>query len=318
MLRYYIYSYTYSIHTYDLSSICTSIYDVCITFHHRTGDSIVNQLLSKIDGVDSLNNILIIGMTNRKDMIDEAILRPGRLELHIEITLPNEEGRTQILKIHTSAMVKNNRIDPEVIEKLPELATMTKNYTGAECEGMVRSAASFALARGTDPANLKGGDPNAVKVEWRDFERAVAETVPAFGQKDQDNIMGYFRNGICEYGEGFDDVWKPLRRLVSQVQNSDRTPLLSVILEGAKGTGKTALAAKMAHECDFPFVRMISADTMIGMSEFAKCERLSKVFADSYKSPLSIIFIDDIERIIEYTPIGPRFSNTVLQVRLVC
>ena len=55
-------------------------------------DSIVNQLLSKIDGVDQLNNILIIGMTNRKDMIDDAILRPGRLEVHVEIGLPDEAG----------------------------------------------------------------------------------------------------------------------------------------------------------------------------------------------------------------------------------
>jgi vesicle-fusing ATPase len=56
-------------------------------------ESVVNQLLSKIDGVESLTNILIIGMTNRLDMIDEALLRPGRFEIHLEIGLPDEKGR---------------------------------------------------------------------------------------------------------------------------------------------------------------------------------------------------------------------------------
>jgi len=67
-------------------------------------ESVVNQLLSKMDGVDSLNNILIIGMTNRKDMIDEAILRPGRMEIHLEIGLPDVGGREQIFEIHTRKM----------------------------------------------------------------------------------------------------------------------------------------------------------------------------------------------------------------------
>ncbi|VDP25774.1 unnamed protein product [Onchocerca flexuosa] len=67
-------------------------------------DTVVNQLLAKMDGVEQLNNILVIGMTNRKDMIDEALLRPGRMEVQMEISLPDEAGRLQILKIHTSRM----------------------------------------------------------------------------------------------------------------------------------------------------------------------------------------------------------------------
>lgn len=68
------------------------------------GDSVVNQLLAKMDGVEELNNILIIGMTNRLDMLDEALLRPGRFEVQLEIGLPNQEGRAQILKIHTNTV----------------------------------------------------------------------------------------------------------------------------------------------------------------------------------------------------------------------
>lgn len=281
------------------------------------GDSIVNQLLSKIDGVDSLNNILIIGMTNRKDLIDEAILRPGRLEVHVEITLPDERGRLQIIQIKTADMQKNKRISDEAISKLPLLATMTKNYTGAELEGMVRNAASFALSRHIDPSNPRAVDTKSIKVEWTDFERSVRETVPAFGNSNNSVLETYYSNGVVEYGPAFAELQSRLDRLVKQVQNSSRTPLMTVLLEGTTGCGKTALAAKLAHTSGYPFVRMISPDSMIGESEAAKCARLLKVFNDAYKSPLSLIFIDDIERLIEFTPVGMRFSNVILQTLLI-
>ena len=92
---------------------------------------------------------------------------------------------------------------------------------------------------------------------------------------------------------------------------------MSVLLEGPAHSGKTAIAAKLAVDSQFPFVRMISADEMIGYSDISKCQAIHKAFMDSYKSPLSLIFIDDIERIIDYVNIGPRFSNTVLQTLLV-
>lgn len=65
-------------------------------------------------GVDAINNILVIGMTNRMDMIDDALLRPGRFEIHMEINLPDEAGRMQIFRIHTSPMLKNKLLGDDV------------------------------------------------------------------------------------------------------------------------------------------------------------------------------------------------------------
>ena len=105
-----------------------------------------------MDGVDQLNNILLIGMTNRLDMIDEALLRPGRLEVHMEISLPDQGGRFQILTIHTAKMRSNGIMDADV--DLAELAALTKNFSGAEICGLVKSATSFSFNRhvkvGTD------------------------------------------------------------------------------------------------------------------------------------------------------------------------
>jgi len=183
--------------------------------------------------------------------------------------------------------------------------------------GMVRNAASFALARNVDAQSIKAVDTNAIRVEWNDFVRAVGETVSAFGNKDNDQILAYFGNGVFNYGSAFEDTWSTLQKFVNQTRHSVRTPLLTVLLEGAVASGKTAIAAKLAAESDFPFVRMITPDNMIGHSDSTRCGTLLKVFMDSYKSPMSIIFINDIERIIEYTPVGQRFSNSVLQTLLI-
>ena len=102
--------------------------------------------MTKMDGVESLNNILVIGMTNRKDMIDPAILRPGRMEIKKEIGLPNEKGRKQIFEIHTRKMRESGRLEADV--DLEVLADLTVNYTGAEIEAVCRSAASFVLPMG--------------------------------------------------------------------------------------------------------------------------------------------------------------------------
>jgi vesicle-fusing ATPase len=100
---------------------------------------------------------------------------------------------------------------------------------------------------------------------------------------------------------------------VEQVRTSTRTPLVTALVHGAPGSGKTALAATIAMRSDFPFIKLIAPENMVGMNEAQKIAYINKVFNDAYKSPLSVVVVDSIERIIEWVPIGPRFQNPVLQ-----
>ncbi|KAJ1919941.1 transport between ER and Golgi ATPase protein [Tieghemiomyces parasiticus] len=261
------------------------------------GDSVVNQLLAKLDGVDQLNNILVIGMTNRKELIDEALLRPGRLEVHMEIGLPDEHGRLQILKIHTSQMRSNGVMGPDV--NLEELALLTKNFSGAEINGLVRSASSFAFNRHVKVGTMAGvsSDVENLKVLQDDFVHALGEVKPAFGVAD-DELQQCVQNGIIHYNDNIGTILADGHLLVEQVRKSTRTPLVSVLLHGPAGSGKTALAATLAMQSEFPFIKLISPETMVGYSESAKINAISKVFTDSYKSPLSVIVVDNIERLL--------------------
>eukprot|EP00889_Picochlorum_renovo_P000127 jgi/Picre1/27157/NNA_000126.t1 len=131
-------------------------------------DTVVNQLLTKIDGVDALNNILLIGMTNRRDMLDDALLRPGRLEVQVEIGLPDDSGRLQILQIHTAK--DEQELLPRGRRGLVCIGNENKELSGAELEGLVKSAASFALNRQIDVNNLnKTIDEDNIKVCMQDF-----------------------------------------------------------------------------------------------------------------------------------------------------
>lgn len=265
--------------------------------------------------MNALTNILLIGMTNRKDLLDEALLRPGRLEVQIEIGLPDEKGRLQILRIKTAEAQENSFMAPDV--DLVAIAQRTKNFSGAELEGLMKSAVSFALSRQVDATDLgKAVDEESIKVTMADFERALVEVVPAFGASTA-TLERCRLNGIIPTGPRFEHLRKTAGLLVGQLRTSEKTPLLTLLLEGVSGAGKTALAATLAIDSGFPFVKMLSAESMVGWSETSKCQQLAKIFDDAYKSPVSIILLDDIERLLEYVSIGPRFSNVVLQALLV-
>ncbi|XP_028131583.1 vesicle-fusing ATPase 1-like [Diabrotica virgifera virgifera] len=281
-------------------------------------DTVVNQLLSKIDGVEQLNNILVIGMTNRRDMIDEALLRPGRLEVQVEISLPNEEGRVQILEIHTSRMKQYKKISSDV--DIKELATLTKNFSGAEIEGLVRAAQSTAMNRLIKASSKVEVDPEAMEkllVNRGDFMHALENDIkPAFGTA-QEIINQFLTRGIINWGSPVTGIMEDGMLFIQQARATDTSGLVSVLIEGPPNAGKTALAAQLAKNSDFPFVKVCSPEEMVGYTETAKCLMIRKIFDDAYRSTLSCILVDNIERLLDYGPIGPRYSNLTLQALLV-
>jgi transitional endoplasmic reticulum ATPase len=165
-------------------------------FDSGSTERIVNQLLTSMDGLDSLENVFVIAATNRPDMLDRALLRPGRFDKLLLIPIPDEKARRMIIGVHSKNM-------PLVDVDLDDLASRTEGYVGADLENLCREAALIALR----------DDQDATTVTGEHFERAIssvrastdAETVKqyedlaremttAMSKKTKDdNALGYYR-----------------------------------------------------------------------------------------------------------------------------
>ncbi|WP_135666618.1 CDC48 family AAA ATPase [Halorhabdus rudnickae] len=130
--------------------------------------NIVSQLLTEMDGLDQLENVVVIGATNRPEAIDDALLRPGRFDEHVRVGLPDHEARKQVFEAHTRGM-------PLGDVSFEKLAEETEDYSGADIEAVCREAAMIT-ARETfgkkDPSSIEEV-PSGVKVEQAHFEHAI-------------------------------------------------------------------------------------------------------------------------------------------------
>ncbi|RAP51333.1 MAG: ATPase, partial [Methanosphaera sp. rholeuAM270] len=123
---------------------------------------VVNQLLTEMDGMEELHDISVIAATNRKDIIDPALLRPGRFDRHVEVGLPDKKSREAIFKVHTKDMPLAEDVD------LKELAEKTEGFVGADIEAVCREAVMLTLR----------DDIEAEEVYMSEFETAMKKVKP--------------------------------------------------------------------------------------------------------------------------------------------
>jgi len=135
----------------------------------ESNESILNTLLTEMDGIESLKNVIVIGATNRPDMLDPALLRPGRFDRIVYVSVPDKEGRLQILEIHTKNMPLK-----EKEKTIKEIAEQTEGYTGADIEGLCREAAMLALRE----------DIETKEVTKKHFEKAMDKVLPSVTKND--------------------------------------------------------------------------------------------------------------------------------------
>ena len=156
----------------------------------KVTERVLNQMLAEMDGLEDLNDVLVIGATNRPDMLDPAVLRPGRFDKILLVNAPEEEGRLQILKIHTKNMPlgDNKKLyeDTEKEKMLKDIASKTTGYTGADIESLVRESALLALRE----------DIKSEKVKKSHFDEALKKIKPSISkgtievyQKIEDNYL---------------------------------------------------------------------------------------------------------------------------------
>ena len=131
-------------------------------------ESVVNQLLAEIDGLQELSDVVVIGCTNRPDIIDPALLRPGRFDRLILVPPPDEKARLEILKIHTRNMPLAKDVD------LKKIAQLTENFSGADLEAVCREAAMLALRENIE----------AKEVHMKHFEKAIEEVGPSLSKEE--------------------------------------------------------------------------------------------------------------------------------------
>ncbi len=276
----------------ELDSIAPKREDVTGEVERR----VVAQLLTMMDGLESRGQVIVIAATNRVDSVDPALRRPGRFDREIEIGVPDEAGRKEILRIHTRGMPLSDDID------LDELADDTHGFVGADIESLTKEAAMKALRRYLPEINLDEEDipPSLIDrmiVKRSDFRSALSEVEPSAMREVLVELPKVSWQDVGGLEDAKQDVQESIEWPLNAAERFERMgidPPKGVLLYGPPGTGKTLMAKAVAHETNANFISVRGPQLLskwVGESEKA----IRQTFRKARQVAPTVVFFDELD-----------------------
>jgi len=257
---------------------------------------VVAQLLALMDGLTDRGNVIVLGASNRPDSVDPALRRPGRFDREMEISVPNTDGRLEILQIHTRGMPLATDID------LKSFANDLHGYTGADIKSLCRESAIKAIRRYLPEIDLENERIPAkilesMEIKLRDFYDATLEVIPtAMREFYVERAKVWWDNvgGLNDEKKILEDNMVAAINSPNKFKKMGVKPPRGVLLYGPPGCGKTLLARALAAECGANMILVRGPEILskwVGESEKA----IREIFRKAKASAPCVVIFDELD-----------------------
>ncbi len=259
---------------------------------------IVSQLLTLMDGISSRGKIVVIGATNRPNAIDPALRRPGRFDREIEIGIPDEKGRHDILLIHSRGMPMTDDVD------LASIARVTHGFVGADLQALSKEAAMRSLRRILPEIDLHqpkipAETLNKIKVTKLDFDEALRDVQPSALREvlvQRPNVRWEDIGGLQRIKDELAEAIEWPLKHADLFTEADVKPPKGILLYGPPGTGKTMIAKAVATTSEANFISVKGPELLskwVGESE----KGVREIFRKARQAAPCVVFFDEIDAV---------------------
>ncbi len=260
---------------------------------------VVAQLLALMDGMESRGKVVVIAATNRPNAIDQALRRPGRFDREIEIGIPDQKGRLEILQIHTRGMPLAEDVD------LQKLASSSHGFVGADLGALAKEAAMRSLRRvlpsiDLEKKSIPGEILNKIVVKMGDFQDALTEVEPSAMREvlvEVPNVRWADIGGLSGVKKELQEAVEWPLKYRDVFEYAKTRPPKGLLLYGPPGTGKTMLAKAVANESEANFISIKGPELLskwVGESE----RGVREVFHKARQAAPCVIFMDELDSLV--------------------